>query len=105
MQLCVLDLGEHGFAGRHRDLELDRALRLPLKDDRTGGDAIDAADITHPQLHQVAGSQFAVDRQIEKGKIPNLLLQLQPNRMGHMLQSLRGAFWPVSLSLFQSRRR
>ena len=79
MQLGVFDPGEHGFAGRHCDLKLDRALRLLLENNRAGGNAIGAADIANPQLHEVAGPQLAVDRKIEQGKISNFLLQLQAN--------------------------
>jgi len=61
-----------------RDLELDGTLRLFLHDDDTGGDPIPVTEVAHPHFDEIACPELAVDGQIEEGKIPNAVRDLQP---------------------------
>jgi len=51
-----------------RDLKLYGPLCFLLYDDRALRDQAAVADIAYAQLYQVTRPQFAVDREIEKGK-------------------------------------
>jgi len=61
------------------DFELYGTLSFLLQHDRASRDACTVGDVAHSQLHQVAGSQLAVDCQVEKSKIPRLVAKLQAN--------------------------
>lgn len=58
-------------------------------------------DIRYPQLHQIASPKLGINRQIEQGKVTNLMAELKPNPIAQMSFSLSGAFWPISFPLFQ----
>ena len=36
-------------------------------------------DIGHPELHQVASAELGVDRQVEEGKVTDLVAELKAN--------------------------
>lgn len=57
------------FPGRLSDLELRGTLGLLLHDDGTGGNAIAVGYVAHPQSDEIAGPQFAVNREIEECEI------------------------------------
>lgn len=52
------------------------------------------------KLHQVAGSELAVDRQVEQRQIADPMLQLQADADAQMPRT----FWPTGLPLFQGCR-
>jgi hypothetical protein len=89
--------GEDRFAGRLRDLKLNRPLGLLLHDDRARSDPITVGDITDAQLQEIAAAQLAVERQIEQRELALAIAQ--------MSLSLSGAFCPTSFPLFQGSRR
>ena len=66
LQASALDPRLDHLTGWRRDLKLHRTLRLLLQDDRPRGNSIAMAHITHSQLHQIAGAQFAIDAQVEQ---------------------------------------
>jgi hypothetical protein len=45
-------------------------------------------DISHSELYEIAGSEFAVDCQIEQGEFPAPTRELQPNANGPNLFKL-----------------
>lgn len=57
--------------------QLHRTPCLLLHDNRPCGHTVAACDVLHPELHQGAGAELAVDRQIEQGKFPHALGQLK----------------------------
>ena len=89
-----------GLPSLFGDLELNRTCLL-LRDDRPRCYTVAAGDVLYPQLHQVAGAELAVDRQIEQSEFPHALCQLKtyPDRQISFRRT--GAFCPTSLPLFQ----
>jgi len=58
-------------------------------------------DIADTQLHEITGSELAVDGKVEQCEFPSPLAELQSNANGPYVLELSGAFWPTSLPLFQ----
>jgi len=56
------------------------------------------ADITHAQLHQIAGPKLAIDRQIEQRKIPTPARDLQARANCPNLFELKGGFLAYELA-------
>jgi hypothetical protein len=50
-----------------------------LHHDRSRGDALPVADISNLQLEQIAGTQLAVDAEIEQRQFPHSAEDLKPN--------------------------
>src|SRR5262250_64668 len=61
------------------DLELHRPARLLLNDGRAVTDPTADADIVDLQPHEIAASEFAVDREVEQGEVTGSALYLEPN--------------------------
>ena len=68
--------------GRLGQLELHRPLRLSLDDHGSGQDLIGVNHVAHPQAHQIAAAQLAVDRQVEHGQVADLMPVLQVESNG-----------------------
>lgn len=66
-----------GRSGLLGNLELYQSLSLLLQDHGPWSDLISMCDVIHAQLHQVAGSQLAINTQIKKCEIPLPLSSLQ----------------------------
>jgi hypothetical protein len=60
----------HRAPCRLGDLELHWPPGLALDDDRTIANSSAEADIVDLDDNEIAGTQFAIDRQIEQGKVP-----------------------------------
>jgi hypothetical protein len=67
---------------RFRQLELHRPLRLPLHDHRTCQNTTPVRDVPNMQIDEVATPQLAVDREVEHGKVSNLMRILKLNSDG-----------------------
>jgi hypothetical protein len=52
-------------AREQKGIGLYPSLRLLLQHNRSCSNSIAVAHVAHPQLHQIAGAQFAVDAQVE----------------------------------------
>jgi len=65
------------LAGRRRDLELHRALRLALHCDGAGCHLIDVTDVPNPEADQVAAAQLAVDSRVEYSKLAHAAFDLE----------------------------
>jgi hypothetical protein len=59
------------------DFQLHRSLCLLLHDHGARSDETTVAYIADAQLHQITGSQFAVDRKIEQGKLTRSFSDLE----------------------------
>lgn len=97
------DPGRHSGAGGFGQLELDRALCLPLHDHGPGQDLVPVGDVPDPQIHQVAAPQLAVDGEIEHSQIPNLMGILQMDSDGSDVLRLQGRFLADQFSLVPRR--
>lgn len=64
-----------------KQLELNRSACFLLHDNRSRSDLPTADKVADPHLHQVAASEFAVDRQIEQRPISqaSTLIEIEPN--------------------------
>ena len=62
-----------------REFELHRPLRLPLHDNRAGGDVTALDHIVDAQRDQITPTQLAVDGKVEQCEFPGSMIQLQPN--------------------------
>jgi len=87
------------FAGLLGDLELNRALGLPLHDNGASGDAFAVCDVTHLESYQVTGSELAVDRQVEQGKVADAVGDLKAHPDGPDVFELEGRLLPDQLAL------
>jgi hypothetical protein len=61
------------------------------------------ADIPHPQLDQIAGTQFAVYRQVEQSEFPTPIGELQTQANGSDLFQLEGCLLSDNLALVPGR--
>jgi hypothetical protein len=68
----------NGLPGLIRQLELDRSPGLPLPDGRTIDSIAIRSDIFDPQGDDVATTQLAVDRKVEKGKVAGPSFDQEP---------------------------
>jgi hypothetical protein len=64
---------------RLRQLELHRPLRFPLHDHRAWQNLAAMCDVPNMQVDQVATPQLAVNREVEHGKVSNLMRILELN--------------------------
>jgi hypothetical protein len=69
----------YGIAGLFGDFELYRLLGLLLHDRRPFENMVAMGDIPDFQFDQVAAPELAVYGQVEQGKFPGALAQLQPD--------------------------
>ena len=68
------------------NFKLNRSGGFLPHDDRSRGNAITVADVPHPQAHQIARPQFAVQPQVKKRKLSCAVAKLQPYSDGsHIL--------------------
>ena len=65
-----------------------------------GPDATAQQHVIHPQGHEIATPQLAVDGEIEHGEVAQSFLDSQADADGPDL-SFNGGFWPISLPRFQ----
>jgi hypothetical protein len=65
-----------------RKLELNRASGLLLHDDRSSSDIRPGDEVADPDLHEIAASQLAVDRQVEKRSVGEAALPFQEEATG-----------------------
>jgi len=65
-----------GFASRRGDLKLDWLLCFTLHHHCTVGDVITMADISDFQRYQITATQLAVETQVKKSKLSDLVCQL-----------------------------
>jgi hypothetical protein len=71
------------------DLELNRPLRLPLKNGRPGSYWISLRYILYAQPRQIAAAQLAVDSEVEQRKVRGPMTELQSNPNGPDLFQLQ----------------
>jgi hypothetical protein len=71
-----------GLPSLFGNLELNRPPRLLLKDSGTPPRASSRQDVSKAQSNHVTASKLAVDRQVEKGEIPDALFNLDPHPDG-----------------------
>jgi hypothetical protein len=78
------------------DLELDRPARFLLDYGSTVPYLSPDTYVLHPEPHEVATAQLAVDREVEQCQVPARVFKLEPDSFG-----LSGCFWPMRRPLFQ----
>jgi len=78
-QFRLLDPGGDCDPRRLRQFKLHGPLRFSLHDHRTGQNPVAVSDVPNMQIDQVATPQFAVDREVEHGKVSNLMIVLKLN--------------------------
>lgn len=73
--------GQQAGASIGKQLELNRSACFLLHDNRSRSDLPTADKVANSHLHQVAASEFAVDRQIEQRPISqaSTLIEIEPN--------------------------
>jgi hypothetical protein len=81
------------------NLELHRRARLTLKDERAGTHLIALHHIFDAKMHEIAATQFAVDRKVEQRQITNAIGDLQPYTDGPNLPRLERRLLPGDLAL------
>jgi hypothetical protein len=96
----------NGLPGLIRQLELDRPAGPLLPDGRTIDRIAIRSDIFDPQSDDVAATQLAVDRKVEKGKVAGPSFDQEPgsNRIDQTWFGRSGGLAPISLPLFQGVR-
>ena len=77
LQPCLLDPLLHCVAGRLRDLELHRALRLVLHHHSARCDLIAVAYVLDLETDEVTAAQLAVDSKVEERELANPALHLK----------------------------
>ena len=77
LQPRLLDPLLHSLAGRLRDLELHRALRLVLHHHGAGCNLVAVADVPDLETDKVTTAQLAVDSQVEESKLAHPALHLE----------------------------
>jgi hypothetical protein len=93
------------LAGLLGDLEPDRKTGLVLPHGRTVQSIAMWCDVFDLETHDVAATQFAIDREIEERQIPSWPCKLQPGSNGPDLLRLQRGLGPISLPLFQGLHR
>src|SRR6266853_1374278 len=74
-----------GFSRLLCDFKLHRPLGFLLHDDCSRGNPIPVRDIADTQLHEITGSELAVDGKIEQREFPSPFTELQSNPDGPYL--------------------
>jgi hypothetical protein len=95
----------NGLSGLIRQLELDWSSGLLLPDGRAIDRIAIRSDILDPQGDDVATTQLAVDREVEKGKVAVRLSIRSRVRMDQTWFGRSGGLAPISFPLFQGIRR
>jgi hypothetical protein len=75
-----------------RNLKLYWPAGFPLNDNSPISDAPADANIFNSQRDEIASTQFAIDRQVEKGQFTLLVGNLEPNSYGPNFSRLECAF-------------
>ena len=91
--------------GLIRQLELDRSSGLLLPDGRTIDRIAIRSDIFDSQGDDVATTQLAVNRKVEKGKVAGPSFVRSRVRIDQTWFGRSGGLAPISLPLFQAVRR
>jgi hypothetical protein len=99
----VIDPGANGLPRRLGDLELHGSLGFLLQHDRARGYGLTMTDIAHLELYEIAGTELAVDGQIEQGEFAAPTGELQANANGPNLFQLEGCLLPDELALIPGR--
>jgi len=90
-QMRLTDPSSNRFPCWLGNLEMNGPLSFLLHYDRPRCHRLTVADIPHPELDQIAGTEFAVYRQIEQGKFATPPGELQTDANGpDILQLERG---------------
>ena len=103
----LLDPGLQDVPGCLRDLELDRSLRQMLHDDGARRHLVAMTHVPDLERDEVASAQLAVDAEVEQGNRASSRTRpsiWRRTRSAQMSLSLKGAFCPTSLPLFQGSR-
>jgi hypothetical protein len=95
----------NGLPGLIRQLELDRSPGLLLPDGRAIDRIAIRSEIFELQGDDVATTQLAVDRNVEKGKVAGPSFDQEPVRIDQTWFGRSGGLAPISLPLFQGVRR
>jgi hypothetical protein len=74
---AAFEPGEEARSDVGRKIELNRASGLLLNDDRSSSDISPRYKVADLDLHEIAASQLAVDRQVEKRPITKTALPIQ----------------------------
>jgi hypothetical protein len=77
---------------------------LLLHHNRPRGYGLALTNVSHLELYEIAGTEFAVDGEIEQGEFPATAGELQPNANSPYLFQLEGGLLPTILPLFQGGR-
>lgn len=81
-QVRHLDPCRDGRPGRLSQFELYRALGLSLHDHCSGQYLVPVRHVPNVQIHQIAATQLAVDRQVEHGQVANAMFVLKVDSDG-----------------------
>ena len=84
--------GVNRISGLFREFKPNRLSGLVLNDSCPGDGVPAVGDIADPQVDEIASTEFAVDREIEQGEIPDLLFELKPDSDGPDLLELERGF-------------
>jgi hypothetical protein len=101
---CLADPRRDGLPSLLSDLELHGTPCLLLHDNCPCCHTVAAGHVLYPKLHQVAGAEFAVDREIEQGEFSRALGQLKTYPDGPDLLEAQRRLCPTSLPLFRGSR-
>ncbi len=82
MQVLLLQPAPHSLPGLLCDLELNGPPRLPLHDRSSAPHPAIEGYIVNPKRDEVAGSQLAVERQIQQSQVANSVRNLEPDPNG-----------------------
>ena len=96
---CPVDPGFNGIARWRRDLELDRPLGLALQDASPRRNMIPVPNVANLQRGQIAGTELAVDTEVEESKLPNAFVHLQANSDRPDFLRLEGSLLSYKFSL------
>jgi hypothetical protein len=99
----MIDPSPHGLPCRLGNFELNRPLSLLLQDNCPRGDGLAMADIPHPQLDEIAGTEFAVYGQVEQGEFSLSSSELQADANGPDFFQLEGGLLTDELALIPGR--
>ncbi|KVW95898.1 hypothetical protein ABW22_09285 [Thiobacillus denitrificans] len=81
-QIRLFDPCRYGRPGRFGQFELHRSLGLSLHDHRPGQYLVAVCHVPNVQIHQIASTQLAVDRQVEHGQVTNAMFVLEVDSDG-----------------------
>ena len=90
VQSGLLDPGGQRLPGLGGEFELNRLLRFLLQDHGALKDLRTMCDVTYLEFHQITTAQFAIDGQIEHGKVTGLVRHLESGADGPDLLEFQG---------------